>query len=253
MGADYRPEARSTPIGTRLRMFAQFHGPGIRRPVASIVAALVCGACVAGCASWKPFQDPQKAARDREKYGPTADQRIKELATAAKAAAATPEQGVEFTQRLARDMLAEHDPRVRRAILETAAKFDTAEAVAICKGALEDPDERVRLAACRTWAKRGGEDAVALLGGRFRADASLDVRLEAIRDLGTLGDKAAIPVLAQALEDADPVVQYRAVAALKKVSGRDLGNDVNVWREWAADPAGSRQEWSIAEAFRKLF
>lgn len=216
------------------------------------MAAVVCGACVVGCASWKPFQDPHKASRDRERYGPTADQRIKELAAAAKAAA-TPEQRVEFTQRLVRDMLAEHDPRVRRAILETAAEFDTAEAAAICKGALEDPDERVRLAACRTWAKRGGEDAVTLLGARFRADASLDVRLEALRDLGTLGDKAAIPVLAQALEDADPVVQYRAVAALKKVSGRDLGNDVNAWREWAADPAGSRQEWSIAEAFRKLF
>jgi hypothetical protein len=40
-------------------------------------------------------------------------------------------------------------------------------------------------------------------------------------------------VLARALEDADPAVQYRAVASLKKVSGRDLGNDVNAWREWA--------------------
>jgi hypothetical protein len=48
-------------------------------------------------------------------------------------------------------------------------------------------------------------------------------------------------------------VQYRAVAALKKVSGRDLGNDVNKWREWAADPEGSAAEWSVAEAWRKLF
>jgi hypothetical protein len=60
-------------------------------------------------------------------------------------------------------------------------------------------------------------------------------------------------VLAKALEDPDPAVQYRAVGALKKVSGRDLGDDVNKWREWAADPDGSSAEWSIAEGFRQLF
>ena len=71
-------------------------------------------------------------------------------------------------------------------------------------------------------------------------------------DLG-VKDKQAIPVLARALEDGDPAVQYRAVASLKQVSGRDLGNDVNAWREWAADPEGHKAEWSIAEGFRRLF
>ena len=71
--------------------------------------------------------------------------------------------------------------------------------------------------------------------------------------LGECRDESAIPVLARALEDSDPAVQYRAVAALKTVSGRDLGNDVNRWREWAADPEGSSAEWSIAETLRKVF
>jgi HEAT repeat protein len=93
---------------------------------------------------------------------------------------------------------------------------------------------------------------VELLATRFRADTELDVRLEALRRLGTLKDKDAIPVLARALEDGDPAVQYRAVASLKEVSGRDLGNDVNVWREWAADPNGKAGEWTIAEGFRRL-
>jgi len=79
------------------------------------------------------------------------------------------------------------------------------------------------------------------------------VRLRALRELGQLGDKAAVPVLAKALEDPDPAVQYRAVGALKRVSGRDLGDDVNKWREWAADPDGSAAEWTIAEGFRQLF
>jgi len=92
-----------------------------------------------------------------------------------------------------------------------------------------------------------------MLAARYQTDTELDVRLRALRCLGEIGDSKAVPVLAKALEDSDPAVQYRAVAALKKVSGRDLGDDVNKWREWAADPEGSAADWSIAETFRKLF
>lgn len=210
-----------------------------------------------GCASgqpWTPFHDPAKAARDREKYGPTADERMKTIAAdAARARAGTTAEQEAFTQSLVAAILAEHDSRVRCEILEIVAAFDTAAAASICRGALQDPEPRVRMAACSAWAKRGGPEAVSLLAARYQSDAEIDVRLRALRELGTLGDKEAIPVLARALEDSDPAVQYRAVAALKKISGRDLGNDVNRWREWAADPAGSAAEWSVAEAFRKLW
>ena len=215
--------------------------------------ALAC-ACLAGCATWSPFTDPKQVARDRELYGATADQRISELTAEAKAArAAGPAGQAEFTQRLVGQLLGEHDPRVRSQILEVAADFDTPAAVAICKGALQDPDDTVRMEACAVWARRGGAEAVTLLAARSQTDAELDVRLQALRMLGELGDDRAIPVLAKALEDPDPAVQYRAVAALKEVSGRDLGNDVNAWREWAADPEGSSAKWSIAEGFRQLF
>lgn len=217
------------------------------------VAALAATA-LAGCASWSPFTDPKKVARDRELYGPTADQRMTELAAETKAALAAGSAGqAEFTQRLVTEMLGEHDARVRCRILTAAAEFDTPAAVAICKGALQDPDEEVRMEACRVWAKRGGPDAVSLLAGRATSDNELDVRLRALRMLGELKDDRAIPVLAKALEDPDPAVQVRAVGALKQVSGRDLGDDVNKWREWAADPEGTAAEWSIAEGFRRIF
>jgi hypothetical protein len=225
-----------------------------------LLAAASIVACLAGCATGPKSGMPtllgqsDKADRDRERYGPTAEQRMKELAADAKEAKGTgPERQAEFTNRLATEMLAEHDPRVRCAILDTVAPFDTPAATAICKGALEDPESRVRMQACSAWAVRGGEEAVQLLANRYRSDTELDVRLRALRELGQLGDKAAVPILAKALEDSDPAVQYRAVAALKQVSGRDLGNDVNRWREWAADPEGSGAAWTIAEGVRSLF
>ena len=219
-------------------------------PLAALFAASwLC----AGCASWSPFVNPRQVAKERELYGPTADQRIDELAAEAKAArAAGPAGQAEFTQRLVTEMLSEHDPRVRSRILAVAADFDTPAAVAICKGALQDPDDDVRLEACGVWARRGGPEAVSLLAARSTTDAELDVRLRALRMLGELRDERAIPVLAKALEDPDPAVQYRAVAALKQLSGRDLGDDVNKWREWAADPEGT-PAWSIAEGVRSLF
>lgn len=217
------------------------------------VAALAVTA-FAGCASWSPFTDPKKVAHDRELYGPTADQRMTELAAEAKAAlAAGPAGQEEFTQRLVTQMLGEHDARVRCRILTAAAEFDTPAAVAICKGALQDPDDDVRMEACRVWVKRGGPEAVSLLAARATADNDLDVRLRALRMLGELQDDRAIPVLAKALEDPDPAVQFRAVGALRRVSGRDFGDDVNKWREWAADPEGTAAEWSIAEGFRRVF
>lgn len=228
-----------------------------RQPVGRAVLPWWCCAIV-GCASlppaWMPFTDQKKIAREQAAYGATADQRMNSLAAEAKAAeAGTPEQQAEFTRGLADRVLAEHDPRVRARMVETAATFDTPFAAAICRGCLEDPEPRVRMTACGAWGERGGPDAVKLLAARYHADQDLDVRLRALRELGNLKDGAAIPVLARALEDPDPAVQYRAVAALKKVSGRDLGDDVNKWRAWAADPGEAAEPWSIAEAFRSLF
>lgn len=221
----------------------------------AIVPFAACGLALAGCAGgWQPFQSQKKVLADREKYGPTADQRMAKLVEDAKVA----KTGTEFDQQaftttLTQGILEEHDPRVRAKMVLVAADFQTQQAIGICKGALQDPDERVRMAACTAWARRGGPEAVQLLATRYQTDTELDVRLRALRELGTLKTDEAIPVLAKALEDPDPAVQYRAVAALKEVSGRDLGNDVNAWREWAADPEGSAAEWSIAETLRKVF
>jgi HEAT repeat protein len=224
-----------------------------RTTLAWFAMAMAC-LPLSGCRTWKKLTTSEKTLAEERKYGPTADQRIDELASdAKKAKAGSHADQVEFTRKLAEEILQEHDARVRCVILDTVAEFDTPGATAICSGALEDPDERVRMAACTAWRKRGGAEAVEHLASRYRTDREIDVRLRALRELGELGDKEAVPVLAKALEDSDPAVQYRAVGALKKVSGRDLGDDVNKWREWAADPAGSSAEWSIAEEFRKLF
>lgn len=207
-----------------------------------------------GCAVPMPWKDPGQVALEKEKYGLTADQRIKELRDQAREAREeTPAGQAAFTKELVATMLAEHDPRVRARMLGIAAEFDDDAARAICVGGLDDPDPMVRTAACDAWVEIGGPESIRHLAHRYRSDDDIDVRLYALRALGDLGDDEAVPVLAEALEAADPAVQYRAVASLKEVTGEDFGNDVNVWREWAANPDSPRPAWSLAETWRKLF
>ena len=210
--------------------------------------------CASGCAGPLPWKDAKQIALEKERYGLTADQRIKELRQQAQDARdAAPAVKAAFTRELVSTMLAEHDPRVRAKMISIAANFDDDAARAICVGGLDDPDATVRMAACDAWVDIGGSEAVRHLSNRYRSDDDIDVRLYALRAIGNLGDQEAVPVLAEALEAADPAVQYRAVAALKDVTGEDLGNDVNVWREWAANPDAPRPTWSLAEAWRSLF
>jgi len=224
------------------------------RPGCWLRITFLSGLCAIGCAGPLPWKDAKQLAVEKERYGLTADQRIKELRQQAlDAQQAAPAVQAAFTKELVGSMLAEHDPRVRAKIIGIAANFDDDAARAICVGGLDDPDAMVRMAACDAWVDIGGSEAVRHLANRYRSDDDIDVRLYALRAIGNLGDQESVPVLAEALEAADPAVQYRAVAALKDVTGEDLGNDVNVWREWAANPDAPRPTWSLAEAWRSLF
>ena len=190
--------------------------------------------------------------------GLSLEQRTQRLARQSAAAkAGTREQQAEFTRQLVAEILAAHDPELRCRIVATAAEFDTPDADAICAGALQDPNERVRMAACTAWGRRGGPTAVERLSARYASDGDLGVRLRALTALGELDDKAAIAAVARALDDADPVVRKRAMQSLKRLSGRDLGDDVEAWRAWAAAPdrAPSRwsTRWSWLDAFRRMF
>lgn len=158
-----------------------------------------------------------------------------------------------FSAALVRRLLTEADPAARVAIVETAALFDTRDALAICVGAAQDPDPLVRRAACDVWARRGGEQAVGLLRQLAGTDRDPAVRRRAVAALGATGDTAAIDALVAALDDADPTVQQAAVAALRRVSGEEHGDDPAGWRRWAARRGTDGSRWSWAWPWGRLF
>jgi HEAT repeat protein len=173
---------------------------------------------------------------------------------AAKADKQSPAEQERVSGDLAKQIQDEQDPMIRRHIVRTLGHFNTASATAVLQAAIADSDSSVRIAACEAWGRRGGQEGAERLTGLLTSDTNLDVRLAAARAIGETHEKAALQPLAEALSDGDPAIQYRVVGALKQISGKDYGNDVNLWKAYArgenpTPPAGP----SIAQRLKNLF
>ena len=175
-------------------------------------------------------------------------------AAAANADKQSPAEQERVTADLAKQIQEEQDPMLRRYIVITMGHYKTAAATAVLQAAVADADASVRIAACEAWGRRGGPEAAEKLTGLLTSDTNLDVRLTAARAIGQTKEKSALQPLAEALSDADPAIQYCVVGALKQISGKDYGNDVNLWRAYARGENPTPPEGpSIAQRLRNLF
>jgi len=176
--------------------------------------------------------------------------KMKELVATAESG--SPEQQSQAAAELARQIQTETDEHIRLHIVLAISHLDTPLAAEVLKAGLNDGNADVRVACCNAWGKRGGAEAVSLLAETINRDTDLDVRLAAIRSLGKIREPGSVAALNTALEDPNPAVQYRTVQSLRNVHDRDLGNDVNAWRQLAAGQTEVAPP-SVAERLRKLF
>jgi HEAT repeat protein len=233
------------------------HGP------VHILAALVvccCLAMLAGCAETAEHTSGlissvfHKKTPEQILNIKTPDDRVKELRKLAKAAKKkTPEEQERIVTELAKEIQQENDPFLRRQILRTLAVYPPPLAAAVITAGLADSDTETRRVACTCLGIRGGKDSVQELTRVMASDTNLDVRLAAVRAMGHTHDSSAMPPLAESLIDPDPAVQALARGSLKAVSGRDYGNNVQAWREYAQSGETTAPEVSLAERMRRAF
>jgi HEAT repeat protein len=160
----------------------------------------------------------------------------------------------ELATRLAGEYRQEGDPLIRAQIVRTISGFPARETDQVLRAAMEDGSIDVRIAACEVWSERKGPDAIELLGQRLASDTNGDVRLAAARGLGDTGSEAAASKLAVALEDSDPALQIRAVESLRKLTGKEFGNDVNRWQQYVrGETPAPAKPVSVAERIRQFF
>ncbi len=225
-------------------------GKRIRTIVLGILALLLPGC--ADMPAWVPFQ----GARSDDLPGVvTPAAKIAQLKKMSSEAAKTDQ---ETRHRVVGQLVAairsETDPLIRAEIIRTLGDYPDPAADPVLKAALNDPDADVRIAACEAWGKCGNAQAAELLAPILSTDVSQDVRLAAARALGKIKDPQAVAALGDALTDSDPAMQYRAVLSLKEITGQDLGNNVERWRQYVKEGHPLQaQPTSMAERMRKIF
>jgi hypothetical protein len=212
----------------------------VTRPLAILAACAACG--LTGCALW-PW-----ASKDRTNIITPAMRAASIREFAPRGRDASPEEQQRICTQLAQQIQTEPDPIVRKVIQETIGEFHSPLADAVILAGLNDEDRDVRLACCRLLGERGRAESVEGLSRLVKADADVDVRMAAVDALGAIKSPAAVNALAVALKDRDPAMQMAGVMAMKSVSGKDLGNDVQAWRQYAAQAIGENSDSPVSVA-----
>ena len=184
----------------------------------------------------------------------TADERIEELrAIAKRAPKMSNAEREQAAAGIAKEIQNENDLLVRIEMLKCLAVLPSPIAAAVLRSGLEDKDADVRIVCCQSWGKIGGEEAAMELARSLNSDTDVDVRLAAARALGETKSPSAIKVLGDALADSNPAMQARAMAGLKLASGKDYGNDVKAWRQFATGQPVDYQPPSLADRLKRVW
>jgi HEAT repeat protein len=191
---------------------------------------------------------PDQSA-DLAKYGPISRQKIEQLEELRELGTPPADLHTSLADQLGR----EADPMVRLEVVRTLAAYPSEQSRVIIAAALKDPDVDVRVTACEALGKLGDLESGRLLGQALAHDTSVDVRIAATKALGEMQDPQAVPILAVALEDPDPALQFSGVEAMRMATGKDLGNDVNRWRQYARNPDPNAAEERLADKLRRPF
>ena len=190
------------------------------------------GVTISDPMTWRPPErkDPAIYAV----YGPTASEKIDQLRRLAEDAdSLSPQRQREYSASLVKRFSSESDAALRVEVARTLGAFSTDAAAEGLRLAMNDVDRDVRIAATHGWANRGDDIALRSLAEMLHSESDIDVRLAAARSLEKFRDPRAVTALSIALDDRNPALRRRLFASLREASGRDFGNNVVAWQDYA--------------------
>jgi hypothetical protein len=226
-----------------------------------LFGAAIWTASLVGCADGPmPFMMSLNPSMRRqweadEAFAPTLHRQLAEVRTVRESTKSlSPEQQVHWSGELEHIIRTHTNPLLRSECVTTLAGFSVPESIEGLRLGMKDGDAAVRIAACKAWGKRGGQEGMEQLAERLGSDNDPDVKLAAARELGQYSDPIAYQALGLAIQGGDPALQYRAIQSLKLASGKDYGNNLQAWQEFAEgkDP-GPEYTPSLADRVKQLF
>lgn len=147
----------------------------------------------------------------------------------------------------------ETSPELRReAVLVLQQVMDRGDAVAAVTPLVRDKNDKVRLTVAQALGTQSNPEAASALMAMASSDSSRVVQLAAIESLGKHPSNEVQQLLASKLEDRSPAMQYQASLALKKITGKDYGGDIDSWRRYLAGEDVPEVRPSLADSMKSI-
>ncbi len=159
----------------------------------------------------------------------------------------------QWIEQLSELLKSETSPEIRReTVLVLQKVMDRPEAVAAVTPLIQDKNDKVRLTVAQTLGTRSDPQAAAALMAMARSDSSRPVQLAATQSLGKHPSDEVRQFLASKLEDRSPAMQYQASLALKDLTGKDYGGDIDAWKRYLAGEEVPEPTPSLADSLKSI-
>lgn len=148
----------------------------------------------------------------------------------------------------------EHDqsPEMRRLAVLACGTLTHPQASELLADAVKDESLKVRLAACEVLGQRPDEQSTRLLAQTAGSTTDVDVRHAAYEALGKHRGEMAVEALRMGLEDRNPATRSLAVASLRTSTGKNYGDDPQVWIAALGGQDVPEQRVQIADRLKQL-
>ena len=140
-----------------------------------------------------------------------------------------PERQLFWSQQLIAMIDNDGSPEMRRLAVRAARGLANPQAMPIIEKGLDDTSVKVRMEACRVLGLREDDEAVRMLASTVGTETSLDVKHAAVEALANHQSPIAVDSLRLALADRNPATRTLAVKSLREATGKNYGDDPQVW------------------------
>lgn len=148
-----------------------------------------------------------------------------------------------------------HDPsaEMRRIAVSAAGPVNDELARGVIAMGLKDDSVKVRMEACRALGQRSEEEAAVMLAETVGSETEIDVRHAAMAALANFESQVALDSLRLALADRNPATRHLAMESLRGSTGKNYGDDPQVWIAALEGKDVEPQTPRLAERLRSVF
>jgi hypothetical protein len=195
-----------------------------------------------------------KQWKEDEKYGLTDHVRLQEITKLVDSMPTLSKQRQAYwLEQLSQIMENDESPEMRRRAVMAAGQLNDPIADNIVREGLKDESVKVRMACCETLGNRTDPEATMMLAETAGSATDQDVRRTAFAALGKHKGPVATDALKIAIEDRDPATRDIVMASLRTSTGKNYGNDPEVWIAALQGKPVEEQPVRFAERVENLF